>query len=108
MGGKLPFTAYLSKNPKQVPVDFYPVPSKSETTADSSSPLCHYKYSTLFKETKESVGVCIHAISSEARPPSIDFSQLDETGLKTIKEHQRQYVADKPVPLVVDLRILYW
>ena len=33
----------------------------------------------------------------QARPPSIDFSQLDEkTGLKTIKEHQRQYCsADK-------------
>ena len=34
----------------------------------------------------------------QARPPSIDFAKLDEkTGLKTIKEHQRQHCgADKP------------
>ena len=34
----------------------------------------------------------------QARPPSIDFAQLDEkTGLKTVKEHQRQHCgADKP------------
>ncbi len=34
----------------------------------------------------------------QTRPPSIDFSLLDEkTGLKTIKEHQRRYCSTDPI-----------
>ena len=48
------------------------------------------------KKPKKALGGALSSFL-QARPPSIDFSQLDEkTGLKTVKEHQRQHCsADK-------------
>lgn len=76
--------------------------SRSNTKSESSmgshnAPLSQSNTARSSKKPKRALASAFTSFLQK-RPPSIDFSQLDEkTGLKTIKEHQRQHCnADKP------------